>query len=132
MQEAARERDHEVEAAIAEVERLLRDARRVPAPTPPLESVAPQLPRTRPRRWLLGRLFGWLQQEPPPRVSQTVSTELKAAPCPACGHDHALFRRLEVRWTPQELASGQALRRVEVCCPDTGQRFTLPVRFVQS
>ena len=138
MQEAARRRDPEAEAAIAEVERLLREVRPRPAvsaapPTPPPATPVPPrevAPTTRPRRWLFGRLFGWLQQ--PARVAQTITAELRAAPCPACARDHVLFRRLEVRWTPQELTGGQALRRVEVACPDTGQRFTLPVRFVQS
>ncbi len=149
MQEAARGRDPEVDAAIAEVERFLRETRQGSGPllaAPPLPPHALEKPRpsvpsappppvpaeppARPRRWLLQRLFGWMQ--PAPRVAQTVTTELRAAPCPSCGDNHALHRQLEVRWTPQELASGQALRRVEVCCPDTGQRFLLPVRFVTS
>jgi len=135
MQEAARRRDPEAEAAIAEVERLLREVRprsaeaTPPTPAPPRDPAA-GTPAARPRRWLLGRLFGWLQQ--PARVAQSITAELRAAPCPACTRDNVLFRRLEVRWTPQELTQGQALRRVEVACPDTGQRFTLPVRFVQS
>ncbi len=132
MQEAARRRDPEVEAAIAEVERILREMRPqaptpAPEPPPPPRESAPQ---QRPRRWLLSRLFGWLQPSPP--LAQSVTAELRAAPSPTSGHDHVLFRRLEVHWSSQELLTGQALRRVEVACPDTGQRFTLPVRFVQS
>jgi hypothetical protein len=131
MQEAARRRDPETEAALAEVDRILRAARpqSEPAPTPP-PVVADARAVARPRRWLFGRLFGWLRQSP--RVSQQITAELRATPCPACTRDHMLNRRLEIRWTSQEIQAGQALRRVEVSCPDTGQHFTLPVRFVQS